>query len=486
VSASIEKASPRPHWIRREDLPPVLALLTLGAVVRVSFLLLSATPSFDPWRHLLLVQHIRDGIGFTLFEGQPYIWYSPVWYYLCAGLPTWFAMDRAAALLSLLCAPLIYLLLRGDQREPSRRVAFSGGLLMALSGPLVAFTCHYGPEAFALALTLLALLLVARGRGVWTSLLAGAAFGIAVAARLNFAPNLLLFVPLLRRPPRALAFLSGTALPLLLTWWRNHSVIAAHRWVFTWDGLATPSSDFGPLSTLVIQMHPAVREGLHRLHELVVPWPEWVWSGGRPAWGSMLFVLAALLCLFYSRRTWPILVAVLSLVYFLVLDRSMSSNFFRIYLSLFPVFFLGAAWAAARLWRAERSVLRRLAWAPAALLLLAGAGYLRPKTGLTLDLANPPPGLLAEQAYMVNSGFYHPESVIFLHPDKRFIGMPLHPEQFPEFADAHPAFRHVLWHPFSVQDELADYLRESADWQVTETASNRHGRRYVVLSRADE
>ena len=52
----------------------------------------------DPWRHLQLVRNIRSGAGFTLFDGQPYIWYSPVWYYLCAGLPSWFAMDWAAGL----------------------------------------------------------------------------------------------------------------------------------------------------------------------------------------------------------------------------------------------------------------------------------------------------------------------------------------------------------------------------------------------------
>ena len=39
-------------------------------------------------------------------------------------------------------------------------------------GPLVAFTCHYGPEGFALALMLASLLLASRGQG-WTSGLDG-------------------------------------------------------------------------------------------------------------------------------------------------------------------------------------------------------------------------------------------------------------------------------------------------------------------------
>ena len=62
------------------------ALATLAAVaLRVAYLLALEFPTFDPWRHLQLVQNLRDGVGFTLFDGQPYIWYQPPWYLRLSG-----------------------------------------------------------------------------------------------------------------------------------------------------------------------------------------------------------------------------------------------------------------------------------------------------------------------------------------------------------------------------------------------------------------
>ena len=51
---------------------------------------------------------------------------------------------------------------------------------MALCGPLVAFTCHYGPEAPALALTLWAAFTASRTRSAWGAAGAGVLFGAAL------------------------------------------------------------------------------------------------------------------------------------------------------------------------------------------------------------------------------------------------------------------------------------------------------------------
>jgi hypothetical protein len=114
-------------------------------------------------------------------------------------------------------------------------------------------------------------------------------------------------------------------------------------------------------------------------------------------------------------------------------------------------------------------------------MLLGGAGLLRPPAGLGLDLVTPPAGLLEEPAYMVNSGFYHPESLIWAYPEKRFVGLPLDPEQLDEFLGLYPGYRAILWHDFSVQDGLARGLRERDDWEVARTGRNGRGRRYTVL-----
>lgn len=64
----------------------IIAFLAIGVGLRLLFLGVQGLPRFDPWRHLLLVENLRAGRGFTLFAG----------------------------------------------------------LFMAASGPLVTFTCHYG------------------------------------------------------------------------------------------------------------------------------------------------------------------------------------------------------------------------------------------------------------------------------------------------------------------------------------------------------
>ena len=483
MSASEESPDgPAARWDRRDWI--LLAGVTLLAVaVRVFYLWRMDLPVYDPWRHLLLIRNLREAAGFTLFDSQPYLWYSPVWYRLSYLLPGPAPTEWLAATLSAACAPLLYVVLRLEVGRGTRRAAAVGGLLGAASGPLVAFTCHYGPEALALFLTLGGLLLVKGSRGFSGAFLGGLSLGIALVARLSFAFNLLLFLPGLRRRERVLGLACGLLPPLLLTWWRNHRIIEENAWVFTWDGLATPSAGFGPLSTLAVQLHPAVQEALSRLHAIVVPWPEWLRDADGYAWGSIVFMGCGVVGLLASRRRGIILAGAATLGYFLIFDRSMSSHFFRIYLAAFPALFLGVASYAARPSPALGRGSGWLGWGLVGLILLSGAGFLHPPAMYPLEMVTAPPELLGEEAYMVNSGFYHPESLAYRYPEKRFIGMPLGPERFEEFRVAHADYPAILWHDLSVQDELYRFLLGPGGYVVVREGANRYGRRFRVLTR---
>ena len=94
----------------------------------------------------------------------------------------------------------------------------------------------------------------------------------------------------------------------------------------------------------------------------------------------------------------------------------------------------------------------------------------------------PPADLLTLDAYMVSGGFYQPESLIYSYPETRFIGLPLHPDAFDEFARHYPEFRGVMRHDFSVQAGLEATLRK-AGYRSRRVAINAYGRRYEVLER---
>ena len=74
---------------------------------------------------------------------------------------------------------------------------------------------------------------------------------------------------------------------------------------------------------------------------------------------------------------------------------------------------------------------------------------------------------------MVASGFFHPESLIYRFPHKRFIGMPLQPERFEDFRARSPEYRMILWHGFSVQNELGRYFRTSGRYEVLRSGASR-------------
>ncbi len=462
---------------------PLILVLLLGALARAVYLALTELPRFDPWRHLKLVENIRAGHGFTLFDGQPYLWHHPLWYYLCAALPSFIGGQWLAAALSLLLVALVWRWVRA-LHPASPRVALSAALMTALFGPLISFSCHLGPESFALTLVFAALVGVCIRPGALAAALGGVLFGLAVAVRINFVFNLFLFFPFLATRRRAFAWAAGAAFPLGASWWRNHQVITTFPWVFTWDGLATRSVDFDALSTLVIQMHPAVREGLIQLHAHLVPVPLWFRGPDGVSWGPLLFLLLATGCLVVSRRLDLALAGFTAAGAFLFLDRSVSANFFRVWLGAFPVMLAAVAIAAARL-RSRAGGTSRvpalLAGGLVALVLACGVSELLPQAMYPVEAVTPPPELLAEDAYLVNSGFYHPEAPAWRYPDKRFIGLPLRPAEVDDFLRAFPGYRAVLWHSGGIQEDVARYLIETKGYAVVRRAKNTAGLGYVVL-----
>jgi len=475
---SAESAA-RTGRLASDDAVWATVLFALALAVRMVFLARMEIPPFDPWRHLALVRNLRDGAGFTLFDGQPYLWYGPTWHYLCAAFPTWFRMEWIAGLLSALCAPVTYVFMRRQTLQEARLGPIAASILIAAAGPVVAYTCHYGPEALALLLMLSALLFCTLTRHPVGSLLAGLAFGTALTLRLNFLFDAFLFLPWMRHRWRAGGIVVGTAIPLLLTWWRNHSIIESHPWVFTWDGLATRSADFNWLSTLVLQIHPAVAEALRRLHEQIVPLPEWLYGPQGVSWGLLLFVACGVVGLLASRR-WPVVLAGGSaMVYFLLFDHSLSSHFFRIYLVTFPVFFIAIGLTVQRL-----SVDRRKRWAVVAVValpLVAGAHLLRPAPMFPVEAFTPEAAFLEDDRYLVNSSFFHPESLIYRYPDKQFIGLPVDTLHLDAFLAHYPAYRTVLWHDFSVQPEVGAEITGRADILGVRESVNAYGRRYRIL-----
>jgi len=460
------------------DLRRAAILTALGLAVRAAYLVQLDVPQYDPWRHLALVRSLRAGLGFTLFDGQPYLWYSPIWYVICAAFPAWVRMEWLAGLCSVLAVPALYVV---GRRLAGRSAAAVAAGLLAVCGPAVAFTCHYGPEALALALTLASVALVAVQPGVLTALGAGLALGVAIVLRTNFALNLFLAAPWLGSPGRAVAFLSGVAVPLGATWWRNHRILEAYSWVFTWDGLATRSADFDWLSTLVVQMHPAVQEGLRRLHETVVPVPEWLMLGGRTNWPAIAFLGTGLACVLLARRGSLACAALLPVGYFLLLDRSLSANFFRIYLGIFPALFLAVGIVAAAV--AAHPKRRGLAVFLGLLPVVGGAALLVPPPMGTLEALTPDSSLLTDSRYFVPSGRFHPECLIWKFPDRQFLGLPIDPADLSEFFAAYPDYDAVLLHDFTVQPEVEQALLSDRAWRIARTTMTPAGRVYRVLER---
>ena len=463
------------------DYRTMAVLLAIGAAARLFFLGAQGLPRFDPWRHLLLVENLRAGRGFTLFAGQPYIWYPPFWHGFAALMPRALGLDQLAALLSLLTIPLVYIFARLGAKM-SLVGAGIAGVFMAASGPLIAFTCHYGPEAFALFLALGALCLAACTKRLWAALAAGILLSAAVLLRPNLAILGFLFIPYVLKHKKWLVLAAGGIVPAVLVSIWNHRVIAANPFIFTWDGLATPASGYGPLATLLPQLEPVVRGSLRLLHSTIMPKPEWFSQGGIIRWDTILFMVFGVVAVIAVKRLFWIVAVLVGLGYLLFLDRSLSANYFRIALGLFPIFFLSLGELADRV-REAKSI--RFRWYYAGFIgfaLLSGARLFAPPPMPELGRMLPPPEILAEKAYMVNSGYYNPECLMARYPDKRFIGLPARPEEFDRFRSLYPDYRAIVWHEeFGIQDGLLRYLLESGLYRVASRWESDYRIHYLVL-----
>lgn len=474
------------------------ALALLGGAVRAAFAVAQGgLGPYDPWRHELLVAAVRDGRGFTLFDGQPYLWYQPVWHVPVAVLPGAPSAVAVAALLSSLAVAAFYVWARAPTWGLTRGAATGAGAAAALFGPWVAFTCHAGPEALALCALLAALAATSafgpgtaggsRSSGPAAGLAAlagGALFGLALLARMNLLFHALLFLPALRGRRRdSLLWAAGAAFPVLAGWWRNRAILAAHPWVFGWDGLALRSDGFGPLSTLIVQLHPDVRDGLRRLHEQILPAPQWWSEGGELQAASIALMALAALAFALCRRLPLAAFGLGSLAYYLWLDATWSSHFFRIYVGWFPPAILAAALTCRAAFGEEGAHLRRWALAAVLALLVAlGSDRLRPAPPLDLERLTPAPELLdGADRFLANSGYHQPESLMARYPDRVFLGMPLRIEDAPGFLAAYPAFRDQVWQGFNVQEPVLEWMQTEGGCRAVARGRSATGVEYLRL-----
>jgi hypothetical protein len=308
---------------------------------------------------------------------------------------------------------------------------------------------------------------------------------------MNFGFNLFLLLPLLALLPRALSFAAGASVVLGLGWARNLQAIREHSYLFTWDGLATPASRFDPISTLSVQFHPDVTAGLRQLHDMILPVAEWLQPGP-----EMAFLALGLACVIASRRFAPALVVGSALLFFLLVDNAGSGRFFRVWTGILPALFGGIALIVEQLarWQGWKGGVAGAALVAAAV-AAGGAAWIPPRgasatldsrAGTRLEHVTPPSGLLTEERYMVNSIYYHPESLVYRFPDKEFIGLPLDAKDFDDFQRHFPEYRTLLWHEVSIQDKLLGALLRSGRFRPSRRAKNAAGRTYTVLTRAEE
>jgi hypothetical protein len=479
--------SPTALTERARHLLSLAALLALAAIIRFRFLASMDVSEFDPWRHLTLIDNLRAGVGFTLFDGQPYIWYNSLWYRLAA----LFGPSRDSAFLSaglsmLSVVVLYWFLIRTEQ---SKVAAIAGAVLVAAYGPLVTFTGGYGSESLALLLMLLSCLLATYQPHWLIAVVPGLLFGIVLVSRINFIFAGLIVWPLLKDWKSRSLFGLGASSVLAIATWNTHAVLTAYPYVFTWDGMATRSADYSLMATLAPQLQPEIAAATREIYLRVASLPfDYGSRGGPVAIANGLFVLIATVCVLTTRRRWLIAATVTPMAYFLLLDSTLSTNFYRHYLAVFPSLFIGVAVVCARLARRanQRSTMAVLGW-PAGLVLtltLLGAPYLEPSAMPTLAMITPPPAALTEDRYMVNSGLFHPENLMQRYPGKAFIGMPYEPAAFEAFAKQYPSYTRILWRrEFSIQDRVMAGLLESGRYRIVGQATSEAGLAYRILER---
>ena len=458
---------------KRTHLLEFISVTSLALVVRFVFLWQIETPFFDPWRHMVLFRNLADGDGFTLFAGQPYLWYNFVWYRLAALLHPVVSPLVFAGLLSAACVGFLYLFVRRIDPESSAPLIASA--LLAIHGPTINFTCHLGSESMALCCLLAALYLSTHERW-WSLVLAGMLMAICLVSRMNFAPAIFLFLFSLSIR-RYVAFVAAVVVGLLPFWIYNFSVISAHEYLFTWDGLATDTEGFNLISTLVVPMHPTVQATALKTYLEMAVYPEWIHGPRGYCVGTIVFMALGTIMTLISRRKETIATLAVFCILILLFDRSMTGYFFRHYLIVFIVCFIATAQVVARL---------RGKWTAVVVVVVFGgldAGYLMPEPFYPIEDLTPPREFLTEDHYMANSGTYHPESLAFAFPDKKFIGLPGDHSEWSNFVKNYPTYkRFILWRRYhSVQDDLILMLRHHGTYKVIRTTTNSIGIEYSVL-----
>jgi hypothetical protein len=278
-----------------------------------------------------------------------------------------------------------------------------------------------------------------------------------------------------------MAFLLALAVPLGVSWWRNHLAIADHSYLLTWDGIATKTSEFNWLSTSVVQLHPTINEGLRRLHEAIMPRPEWLTS-----WGLLTFMILSHVMVVASRQVDLGIVTATALASFAFFDSTLSSNFFRIWLAVFPVYFAAFAVVFFQLGkRCSRKTFVAMTLIGVIGVALTGARFLRPVL-MRWEKFLPPEELIAKEKYLVNSTAWHPQILVYHFPEKSFIGLPIFAEEVEDFLVQFQEYRLVLWHEGGVQEEVRRYLYERRGTRVVGRGESRHGLRYTVMELPDQ
>jgi hypothetical protein len=192
---------------------------------------------------------------------------------------------------------------------------------------------------------------------------------------------------------------------------------------------------------------------------MTVPTPEWLWSAEGMPWSSAIFMLAGAAALVLWRKRIAGWIGFLSLVYMALFDPTRTGNYFRIYVGLFPLMFAALAELSGRI--SWVNGIRRI-WVPGAVaagVIFCGVTFLVPGDMIPVEAVTPPGDLLKQDAsFMVNSGFFQPEALCYAFPDRKFIGLPMRPEEFDEFRKSFPGYKFILWHDISVQDRLSNVL----------------------------
>lgn len=463
----------------------LLAVFLVSLLFRLSYTYTAGVPFADPWRHMALVQNIRKGLGFTLFDGQPYIWYSPVWYYLVALISNPENLKWVSSLVSALAVPFFsFFIFRFT--NGSINAALVGGLLMAGFGPMVAFTCQLGAEAFSVLLFVCALLTGSYHHKRLNPFFSGIIYGFSVAARLQLCLAFFIFFSVIKKRTGRFFFLFGTSLPLLMHWIRNYFVINNYEYIFTWDGMATHHSEYSFFSTLAVQILPTIAKANCMLYEAILPLPQWLYSGERIRFEIILFFIVSISCIFYARKFFLTVSVVFTVGYFLLVDKTLSSHFFRNWIGLFPLLFLGCAISISRLGKISFKLQSICGAMMVVGLLACGIPELTPERMIPIEVTIPPEKMLKSDYYMVNSGFYHPANLCYRYPSKHFIGMPFSAERFEDFQINYPSYRLLIWRKsYNIQQNLLDYIQSSCNYNEILCEPNLYGVDYCLLKKKE-